>query len=334
MENIEEKIRIIAKKRFNSKVLEIKRINEGYSHFMFDVKINKFPFEAIFRFQNAPSTDTNISKEIWVMGRLKEKGLPVPKIYAARYNKKVKKGFMILEKFKSTRLDTLWEKLNQKEREDILEQIGQMLKKMHEIKLEKFGYIENYGEINSEANGYFFRKNTDKPLSHNPFVREWLVQHFKEVGRFFSIKKMKKKTKKVGEEVLEYILNQKSNLNYLKKPTLIHGDLIFGHVFVSKSKEGYKISGVIDFEFALSHEPEYEFIKLHRAGVFENEKLKKALMKGYGPINEKKVLFHRIGRDFSYARILLDSGEEKKAEEVLDWVSKRIDKELKNKNKK
>ena len=49
---MKEKIKKIVKEKFNEQVVAIKRITEGYSHFMFDVRIDKFPFEVIIRFSN------------------------------------------------------------------------------------------------------------------------------------------------------------------------------------------------------------------------------------------------------------------------------------------
>jgi len=49
---MEDKIPKIIEKEFNASVLEIKKITEGFSHYMYEVKINKEPFTVIIRFSN------------------------------------------------------------------------------------------------------------------------------------------------------------------------------------------------------------------------------------------------------------------------------------------
>jgi len=158
MENYEDKIREIVKKDLYAEVIEIKRITEGFSHYMYDIKINKFPFEVIFRFQNAPAKDTNILKEKWIMEKLKEKNIPVPKIHKFFFDDETETGFMILEKFKGIRLDTIWDYLSDEEKISLSRKMGELIRKIHSIKLSQFGYIENYGKINSEEKRIFFQK--------------------------------------------------------------------------------------------------------------------------------------------------------------------------------
>ena len=102
-----------------------------------------------------------------------------------------------------------------------------------------------------------------------------------------------------------------------------------GHLFVDKINEEYEIVGIIDFEFASSYSPEYDFIKLHRQGFFDDVELKRALKEGYGEINEKAVEIHRLTRDVAFAWTMLESGNEKLAEETLQKVEKKLDEELK-----
>jgi len=49
---MEDKIKGIIKKEFRAKVLDVERITEGYSHFMYLVKIDKAPGELIIRFSS------------------------------------------------------------------------------------------------------------------------------------------------------------------------------------------------------------------------------------------------------------------------------------------
>mgnify|MGYP001585623034 CR=1 FL=1 len=79
---MEEKIKEIIKKEFNADVVEINRITEGYSHYMYLVKFNKEPSEAIIRFSNNAKKDVNLAKEKFVIELLSKNNVPVPKIYS------------------------------------------------------------------------------------------------------------------------------------------------------------------------------------------------------------------------------------------------------------
>lgn len=324
MEDYEEKIKEIVKEEFGGTVLGIKRIAEGFSHHMYDVKIDKSPFDVIFRFQNAPSEDTNVLKEKWVMDKLAEKGIPVPKIHKFFFDEEAETGFMVLEKVRGIRLDTIWHDLSEEDKISLAGKMGKLAKNIHAIKLPRFGYIQDYGKIISEEKGYTFKKEDGNKV-YNRFVREWLGAHIKEVARMWSIISLDKEIREISLDYLHYILSNSYKFKYKGEPVLVHGDFIFGHIFVEKVDREFKISGIIDFEFAMAHDPEFEFLKFHRAGFFNDKRIKSAFEKGYGkPINEDNVLFYRLNRDFAFARVLMDSGDKEKALEVLRFIKEKI----------
>ena len=99
---------------------------------------------------------------------------------------------------------------------------------------------------------------------------------------------------------------------------------MLGHIFVKKEKEKYQITGIIDVEFAEPSSPEFDFIKLHRQGFFEDKELLEALKKGYGEINEKAVEIFRMIRDLEFAQVLIFSGNSKKGNEIINQIEERI----------
>lgn len=319
---MEEKIKEIIKKELQAQVLDIKRITEGYSHYMYNIKIDKEPYEIIIRFSNNTKKNVNLEKEKWVMEKMRENNIPAPEILGFYY-KEGEEGYMIIEKFRGERLDLIWNSIEKNEKLQIVEEIGELMRKIHEIKLEKFGGIEDNGRIKSDE-AFKFRKQGEE-MKSSPFLREVLKDFFYDLGRLLSYKTV---DPKFVSKFVFYISKNLDKFDYGGKPTFVHSDFSIGHVFVKKIGGKYEIEGLIDFEFARSSSPEYDFIKLHREGFFDDEEIKKALEDSYGKINEKAVEVLRVGRDLGFAQAVLESGNRELCEEVLTKIEKRIEKDI------
>jgi aminoglycoside phosphotransferase (APT) family kinase protein len=309
-------IKELIEREFNANVLKEEKINEGFSHHMYLVEIDREPFNVIIRFLNSKDEKFDLSKEEFIINKLKEAGLPVPKIYA--FNER--DGYMILEKFKGIRLDTIWDSLGKEEKIKITRKLGEILAKIHQINLEDFGYILSGGKI-QKKNKYKFKKRGEE-IPSSRFLKHLLSAFFEDIALFASYPEI---SKELLMKVTSYVLSKVSSLDYAGKPTLIHNDFMIGHVFVEKINNEYEITGIIDFEFAESSDPEYEFIKLHRQGFFDDSELKNALEEGYGrKINEEKLRSFRFLRDFSLARVLLDSGDKDYCYKILKEADQKI----------
>jgi|GEM_PF-1917127 len=319
---MEDKIRKILKEELNAQVLKIKATSGGYSHHMYELEIDKEPFSLLIRFSNnSEKKERDLRKEVFVLKKLSEAGIPVPKIHIFRKNEsKDESDYMLIEKISGIRLDTIWENLTNDEKISITTKVGQLMKKIHSIRLEKFGYLEEDGKIDSDDSFKF--KTAGKQKEYSPFLRELFKQSFKDMARLASYKHIKEKS---ILKFINFIIENKAKIDYSEEPILIHGDMALGHIFVEKIKNEYQITGLIDVEFAEPSSPEYDFIKLHRKGFFDNPELKEALKQGYGEINEKAVCIHRIMRDFAFAQVLFESGDNELAEKVLKETEERIE---------
>ncbi len=309
-------IKELIEREFSANVIKEEKINEGFSHHMYSVEIDREPFSVIIRFLNSKDEKFDLSKEEFIITKLKETGLPVPKIYA--FNER--DSYMILEKFKGIRLDTIWDSLSKEEKIRITKKLGEILTKVHQINLEDFGYILAGGKIKKEIK-YKFKPKGEEIKSSN-FLKHVLSAFFEDVSLLASYPNI---SKEFLMKVCSYVLSRVNSLDYTGKPTLIHNDFMIGHVFVEKINNEYEITGIIDFEFAESSDPEYEFIKLHRQGFFDDQDLKNALEEGYGrKIDEEKVRSFRLLRDFSLARVILDSGDREHCNKILKEIDQRI----------
>jgi len=284
---------------------------------MYLVKINKFPEEVIIRFSNNTKKDSNLSKEKYIIETLRKNKIPAPKILG------FSEDYMIIEKIQGEKLDNIWNNLTKQEKISITEKIGKLAKDIHKIKLSKFGKIEERGNIKSDE-AFKFRK-TGKKSRYSSWLREFLKMYTDDLARLASYPLI---SRKFLAKAMNYTLINSDTINYKGKPTLIHGDLFPGHIFVRKINGKYKIIGIIDFEFAQSHAPEYDFIKLHRNRFFDIPELKQALEKGYGKINIEAVEIYRITRDLGFAWAVLESGNKKLSNKTIKDIEKRLDKKI------
>jgi aminoglycoside phosphotransferase (APT) family kinase protein len=320
---MEDKIKKIIKKEFGIDPREIKQTSGGFSHHMYEVLIDKEPFSLLIRFSNnSEKKERDLRKEVYVLEEMKKAGAPVPKIYIFRKNEeKEEHDYMLIEKIRGIRLDTIWNGLSKEEKIEITRKIGQLMKKIHSIQLGKFGNLEEEGHIEVETQFKF--KTVGEQHEYSPFLRQFFKDHFKDIALLFSYEHIKPE---FITKLIQFIAKNKKEIDYKGPPVLIHGDMHPGHIFVEKTNGEYEITGLIDVEFAEPSCPEYDFIKLHRTGFFDDPDLKKALKEGYGKINEKAVLIYRIMRDVGYARVLFDSGNNELAEKILKETEERINK--------
>jgi len=324
---MEDKIKQIVEREFNAKALNIKRINEGYSHFMYDVTLDKEPKEVIVRFSNDIKESTSLAKEKYIMDTLAERNIPVPKIYAFDSSNELNKGgYMVMQKLPGKRIDEIWNSLTDKQKEKVTIKIGELLARIHEIKLPSFGQIQEGGKIDTKPH-FEFRKLGEK-MKYSLFLRELFDDFFFDISGLLSHKYA---SPKFISDFVFYILSNLDKIDFNGEPTLLHADYMPGHLFVEEKDGEYEITGLIDFEFALSYAPEYDFIKLHRNHFFDDEKLKRALEKGYGrAINEEAVEIYRLMRDLQFASVILGSGDKETADKVLKDLEEKINKRLAN----
>lgn len=320
---MEDRIKTIIKKDLKSKVRSMEKINEGYSHFNYLVKISKSPGEVILRFSNNIGEEESLLKEKYVIELLRKNNLPVPKILAFHFPEKDrKKGYMIISKIPGERLDKIWYKLTKKEKELVAEKIGRLMRDMHKIKFNSFGKIKEKGDISEDISFKFKPKGEKKET--DPCLRNILKDFFIDFSRIASYDEVKNNQL---SKISKYITSKKELLKNKEKPVFNHGDLMPGHIFVKKFNNDWKITGIIDFEQAEAYSREKDFIKLHRNKFFEIPELKKALLRGYKEkIDEEKIKLLRIMRDLQFSFVVRDSGSKELSDKKMNEFNELIKK--------
>src|SRR3972149_443977 len=136
-ENILNAAKIIFKKAKN-----LENIKRGYSHEIYSVETGEYPPKVIIKLSNNAPPENSLKKEIRINKLLEKKGFPVPKIILHDESKKIVPfEFVIMTYLEGENLDSIFDKLHNTEKEDIFEQLGDLMGRIHGIKFDKFGEL-------------------------------------------------------------------------------------------------------------------------------------------------------------------------------------------------
>lgn len=303
-----------------------KSIKKGHSHDVYLVETGeKNPEKVLIRFANNNPIENSLKKELRVNQIFKENGFPVPEILLHDASKKIiKNEFVILSWLEGEDLDSVWDKLSNLEKEEILEQLGELMGKIHNIKFEKFGELLPEGIL---ERGGFSLKQKGKSSELNPALFDHLSETFEFLGYMASFDEI---NKKFIAKAIDYLLENRELIKSREKPTMIHGDFYNNNFKVKKIDNHWVLTGMFDFEYSSAKLKEHDFIKIHRSGIFDLENMKKAFLKGYQKhqkIDEKfdeRVQFLRICRDLGFVVILLKSGDKEFALKILNFIKDKI----------
>jgi len=196
-------------------------------------------------------------KEYLVMNWLKKLTIPVPKILVVDDTRKlIKYPFIIMNKLEGTEVNSGWNQLTSKEKQKIAFDAGVYLTKIHSIQFKEFGDI---------------RANT---LGEYPCWYDYLIITLKkQLKNCAKYKSVDIKTRKI---TLDLFIQNKSLLNAVKNPVLVHGDYHFRNILHKKDK----ITGIIDFEVAIAGDSEFD-LKNIEDQFRRLEGFEKPFMKGY-----------------------------------------------------
>lgn len=300
---------------------KVKKLNRGYSHDIYEVETNDYPEKVIIRFSNKNPIENSISKEIRINQIMNNLGLPVPRVILHDKTKKiVPYEFIILSKLDGEDLDSLWEKITKKEQIEIMEKIGEVIGRIHNIKFKEFGSLT---PKKIKVRGRFSLKKVGEGLKVKASTFDFFDDAFEFISGIASFEII---NPELIKNLVNYVLENKKLTETSEDPSLIHGDFDIINFRVKKIKGIWQITGLLDFEYSASKMREYDFIKLHRNGFLEKGNLRDSLLKGYkkyqkiNPEFDEKIKYFRTCRDIGFAGILLKSGDKDYAKKILENV--------------
>lgn len=208
-----------------------------------------------------------MAKEVFVYGRLHGRALaaPVPAVLAADDSKRLlARNVLVLTKLDGERVYELLERLDEATLADINRQLGAILRALHEVGFDCFGYVGADGVLGShETNPDYMRFQFAKKL-----------REFAELGGDDELRR----------SIERHVAERGELLAGCAHPALCHNDCHYGNVLVLPAAEGWRVSGLLDFENVLAGDPLLDLAKTHCYSPRRSETLLAALAEGYGEL--------------------------------------------------
>ncbi len=243
---------VVAQKVFEKfklgSVENIKRFEQGMVNDVFSLND-----EYVFKINTAHPDLPKLEKEFAVYEALAESNIPVPSAIALDDSREIiNYPYLIYKQIHGESLDTLWENLDQKTQDELLEQMGGVLDKIHHLRPkdvilpgeERYPGLKN--DISNRIN-----KVSDELLESKVLDAE------------------------VIPRIKDFYLNN-SLFDGDVNPSLLHGNYGFGNIIV----ENNRINGIIDWEWAsFGHSEEELAVLLYR--VYKTDSQRKVFKEGY-----------------------------------------------------
>lgn len=215
----------------NTKIKSIREFPEGYNNIAYDVKLTNGSY--VIKIIKLQGYETYVLKQNKIKSLIqnKFKNFPIAKIIKSDYRKNIiDKPYIIAERLEGKSLQKQYTRINNKE--EIFEEIGELYGKMHSFK------FAQYGELDSNLNLIKAYKS-------------WYGENCKKVRKIFDkLEDNRILSPRKIKECKEFFESKKYLLKKEIGPRLCHGDASLTNILIKKIGNKYRISGIIDFEFA------------------------------------------------------------------------------------
>lgn len=208
----------------------------------------------VIRFNTRDYAIPKFRRELRAYGRLGER-VPVPAVrFLDESRERVPYDVIALEKLPGEALAEAWKEASVERRRVWARQAGGVLAKIHACGFDFFGEVWC---------GEFQRWSTSVKAKLKGYLRE---------AR--SARILKKDDTDVIRQVVEA---QTGLLEEVERPVLVHGDFHRGNLLVN----GGELTGVVDFEWCMAGDPEWDLATLQEGREFRGD-ARKAFEEGYG----------------------------------------------------
>ena len=156
--------------------------------------------------------------------------------------------------------------------------MGGVLRELHEITFERFGYFTKGGFAES------FQTNA-----------EWMRKLFEQVLRAFGARGGPPSLERA---VRNLVAGQEEVFNRCPTAVLCHNDLSEGNVCFSKGDDGWRLTGVLDVGGSTAGDPLFDLAKTDYWSTRGNRLKRHALFDGYGPTGPDREDALRLYRPY------------------------------------
>jgi hygromycin-B 7''-O-kinase len=225
-----------------------------------------------------------MKKEVYVYDLLRQYGIDsvVPSILAADDSKTLLlQNFLVMTKLEGQHVLSLLDQLDEQELVQINRQVAAILRTLHEVSFDEFGYVGTHGVVEAHSTNFdYMRFQFDKKL-----------REFDELG---GDKRLRRKIERHAAEREELLVG-------CPRPSFCHNDCHDGNVLVLPAPNGWCVSGLLDYENVLSGDPLLDLAKAHCYSPRRSDATLNALVDGYGDLRDDwrealdlYVLYHWI----------------------------------------
>ena len=207
-----------------------------------------------------------MEKEVFVYGLLKRQALaaPVPVILAADDSKTLlTANVLVMTKLHGDHVLSLLDRLDDNELAHINGQIGAFLRSLHTVSFDQFGYVGTNGIVGPH----------DTNLAYMRFQFDKKLHEFADLGGDDDLR----------GRIERHVASREDLLADCPRSSCCHNDCHYGNVLVERA-DGWRMSGMLDFENVLSGDPLLDLAKAHCYWPRRNETLLAALIEGYGDL--------------------------------------------------
>lgn len=250
-----EDFTLAIKKDFGLDISNVEQIEQGYSSQVYKVLIDGKT--AFIKTIDKPDI---YPVEVLGYGILSDLKIPAPTVIAYQdHPQTIGHPTIILSGAEGTQLSKT--ELTPNEEDTVYEEMGNILKKIHQVKLEGFGRLKaEDGKLRGRFESWNqFWESLDRRYQDD-------ITALREQGL-------------LNEEELRMLDEARSEIGSvdIEQGTLIHRDMHRGHVFVTEDK----ITGIIDLGALEAGDPRYD---IAMSMVFQDPKQQQAFKKGYGEL--------------------------------------------------
>jgi hygromycin-B 7''-O-kinase len=207
-----------------------------------------------------------MEKEVFVYELLSGHALaaPVPAVLAADSKTLLPQNVLVMTKLDGEHVLSLLDRLDDDELAHVNRQIGAFLRSLHEVGFDRFGYVGTDGIVGPH----------DTNLAYMRFQFDKKLRELADLGRDDALRR----------RIERHVAEREGLLADCRRASYCHNDCHYGNVLVVPGMDGWRMSGMLDFENVLAGDPLLDLAKAHCYSPRRNETLLAALVEGYGEL--------------------------------------------------
>lgn len=230
----------------------------------------------VIRFNTFDTTVPKFANERAAYDVLAGSGVPVPSVVALDLSRRiVPYDFIILTRLPGSNLAEQWRELTATQTHDVVWEAGRCLARLHAITFPAFGKL----------------REQDAPRFHTwpDYFDDYARRYLNEAARYGLLEESLRTRLEGALHGARHLLVR------VRKGVLVHSDYHYENIL----HEGGRLSGILDFEWALSGDPSYDFMSadVRESQIPDSEAVFRAGYRSIRPLDaghDRRVAIYRL----------------------------------------